>query len=511
MKLPGFLREWFDTMNPPVFFGAAALMIGIIIFGGLFTESAGIFFKEILSFISTYFGWFYVLSMTGFVVFVIWILFSRYGSIRLGGDDSRPDFSRLSWFSMLFAAGMGMGLVFWGVAEPLTHYMKPVTAEPGTPAALNESIRFTFFHWGFHPWAVYIIFGLAMAYFHYRRGLPLAPRSMLYMIIGERYKGIIGHIVDVICVAGTTLGVATSLGLGAMQINSGFKELIGISYGTDVQVIIIVVITLIATTSTVTGVGKGIKALSLTNMVLAFALLLFVIVAGPTLYQLKTLISGFGDYIQNLPGMSLWIDNRKDSSWQASWTLFYWGWWISWCPFVGIFVARISKGRTIREFVFFVFLIPTIVTFIWLSAFGGTALSIEILGNGGIWDVVQKNVSMSLNTMLSHLPFPYITQWLGLILIIIFFITSSDSGSFVDDMIASGGNPDPSVAQRIFWGFCEGGIAGVLLLAGGLQALQSASIASGLPQSIIVILGAYGLVKALKADHKSSAKELKEK
>jgi len=499
-KFNNFLDASRTYVSPPVFFSAAIMVFAVIIFGAFWTKTAATLFNNLVKGIGKYFGWYYIVSVAFFLFFVTGILFSKYGKIRLGSDDSRPEFSRFTWFSMLFAAGMGMGLVFWGVAEPITHYMKPPLATGSTPAAIKESMHFTFFHWGLHPWAIYIVFGLGIAYFHFRKGLPLAPRSLLYPLIGERYKGIIGHSVDAFCTVGTLLGVATSLGLGAMQINSGLKSLVGIEYNTFTQVIIIALITMVATISTVTGVKKGIKYLSIANIFIAVIMLSFVFIFGPTLYQIKLFISSTGEYLQNIVQTSLWVDTRSGKSWQTNWTVFYWGWWISWSPFVGIFIARISKGRTIREFILTVLFVPTIVTFLWLSVFGGSALHIEIFGSGGIAAVVSKNVSMSLNILLSKLPFKIISQWVGLFLVIIFFITSSDSGSLVDDMVTSGGNPNPHPATRVFWGLSEGGAAIVLLLAGGLMALQAASISAGLPQSLLLIAACVSLIISFRKE-----------
>jgi len=503
-KVLNFSRNY---ISPPVFFPAAGIVALIILFGAFWTNYASAFFSRLVEYIGKYFGWYYIVSVGFFLVFVIWLLFSKYGKIRLGEDGSRPEFSRFTWFSMLFSAGMGMGLVFWGVAEPIIHYMKPPMAPAGTAAALEESMRFTFFHWGLHPWAIYIIFGLGIAYFHFRLGLPLAPRSLLYPLIGKRYKGVIGHGVDAFCTVGTLLGVATSLGLGAMQINSGFKSLTGLSYGVNTQVIIIIIITIIATISTVTGVKRGIKFLSITNIYIALLMLSFVFIFGPTLFQLKLFVSATGDYFQNLIQTSFWIDTRKGNPWQVNWTVFYWGWWISWSPFVGIFIARISKGRTIREFIVSVFLLPTGVTFIWLAVFGGTALNIETLNNGVLSAIISENVSMSLNVLLAQLPFATISQWIGLVLIIVFFITSSDSGSLVNDMVTSGGSPSPHPLTRVFWGLSEGGAAIVLLLAGGLKALQAAAISAGLPLSFLLIVACIGLVKALRKESPDYLKE----
>jgi len=504
--IKNFFIRWSKMMNPPVFIGAAVTTIGIIIFGAVWTKTAKNAFSNMLDFITTYFGWYYVIVVFAFLVFVLWLYFSPFGKIRLGEDDSKPEFSRLGWFSMLFAAGMGMGLIFWGVAEPLMHYMNPAKAEAETTEALKEGMRYSFFHWGFHPWAIYIIFALGIAYFHFRHKLPLAPRSLFYPILGEKIYQWPGHVIDAFTTVGTLLGVATSLGLGALQINSGLSDLTGIPDEIKTQVIIIAIITAIAVTSTISGVGKGIKYLSLSNIGLMFVLMAFVFFAGPTLYQVKLFVTTFGGYLQKIVSMSLWLDIRPNTEWQSDWTLFYWGWWLSWCPFVGIFVARISKGRTIREFIFYVLLIPTLVTFMWFSIFGGTASHLQINEGVQLGQVVQENVAISLNALLSHLPFSSITQWVGILLVVVFFITSSDSGSLVDDMVTSGGHPNPPVAQRAFWGISEGAAAAALLMAGGLEALQTASISAGLPQSLVVIACCFSLVKALRKDVKSKKK-----
>ncbi len=493
------LQEWRDGISPPVFFSAAAFNIALIIFAGLWTNTAGLVFSATLDFITDVFGWYYILTTSGILGFVLYILFSRYGNIRLGKDNEPPPFSTFSWLAMLFAAGMGMGLVFWGVAEPLYHFKDPPHAAPRSDQALLEAIRFSFFHWGLHPWAIYVIFGLGIALLHFRHHLPLAPRSLLYPLFGKHIFGWLGHVTDAFCTIGTLLGVATSLGLGAMQINAGLARLTGIEYIVHTQILIVVLITCVATASTVSGVSRGIKYLSILNVLLMFLLLGFVFLTGPTLYQVKTLFIGMGDYFLNIVPTSLWIDFRADSHWQSNWTLFYWGWWISWSPFVGIFIARISRGRTIREFVLYVLLIPTLMNFLWFSVFGGSALYVERL-EGTLSSPIQENVAMSLHVLLEHLPGTTVMQWVGLLLIVIFFITSSDSGSFVDDMVTSGGNPNPPVANRVFWGISEGAAAAVLLLAGGLKALQAASISAGLPQSILLILACIGIPKTLRGD-----------
>jgi choline/glycine/proline betaine transport protein len=493
------LKEWREGILPPVFFTAAALSVAFILFAGIWSQTAAVLFGNALSAITQHFDWLYIAITAALVVCAVWLLFSRYGSLRLGKPDDQPQFSYTAWLAMLFAAGMGMGLVFWGVAEPLYHYHEPPTADPFSREAAAEAMRFSFFHWGLHPWAIYVVFGLSIALLHYRCDLPLAPRTLLYPLFGTRVHGWLGHATDAFCTVGTLLGVATSLGLGAMQINAGLSQLAAVDYSTSVQVWIITLITAAATFSTVSGVSKGIRYLSILNCFLMGLFLIFVFVAGPTLYQITTFFSTLTDYVQKFVPASLWLDSRPDSDWQSQWTLFFWGWWFSWAPFVGIFVARISKGRTIREFVGFVLLIPSLVNFVWFAVFGSTGLYME-KHYGSMAEPVMENVALSLHILLDHLPWAPMMQWAGIVLAVIFFITSSDSGSFVDDMITTGGNPDPPVANRIFWGVSEGAAAAVLLLAGGLQALQAVSISAGLPHSILLVLGCIGLIKVLRSE-----------
>lgn len=492
----GFLEK----MEPTVFFTSAALIVGFVLFGSFATETAAGVFDAIQGFIANTFGWVYVLGVTFMVGFVIWLYFSPYGHIRFGGDNAKPDFSYFAWFAMLFSAGMGIGLVFWSIGEPMFHYLSPPIGEGQTPEAMRQAMKFTFFHWGFHPWAVYIIFGGAIAYFHFRHKLPLAPRSMLFPIVGHKVHGGLGHAVDIMCVVGTLFGVATSLGFGAMQINSGLGAYFHLPQDTTTQIIIIISITAVATISVVSGVNKGIRLLSSFNIYLAAFMVLFIFFAGPTLFQLHLLINTLGQYLQTFVSTSFWMDMREGSNWQTSWTIFYWGWWISWSPFVGIFIARISKGRTLREFVLNVFLVPSLVTFIWLSVFGGTGLYMEQHDIADIAGVVNTDVALSLHTVLEHLPLSTLSVALGTLLVIVFFVTSSDSGSLVVDMITSGGHPHPLVSQRIFWAVSEGAVACVLLYSGGLKALQTASITTGLPIAILLLIACYGLAKAFKVD-----------
>lgn len=498
-------------MEPAVFGGSAGLVLLFLIFGSLYPKQVGNTFEGLQSFIIGNFGWFYLLSTTAILVFVIYMLFAPFSKIRLGKEQSRPDFSYFTWFTMLFSAGMGTGLVFWSVAEPIMHYRTPPLAEPQSAAAIRESLQFTFFHWGLHPWAIYALFGLSLAYYHFRHGLPLAPRSLLYPLIGQKIFGWIGHSIDVLATVGTLLGVATSLGLGAMQINAGLSMLSDLGSSTNIQVTIIAVITLIATASVVLGLDKGISRLSRFNILLAVLLMLFLLVTGPTVYLFNTLITGIGSYLQQLPFNSLWVNTADESGWQTDWTFFYWAWWISWSPFVGVFVARISRGRTVREFILGVLFVPTIATFVWLSIFGGTGLYYQVELNVPLFQAFENEPAIALHSLLQEMPLPNITLVFSTLLITVFFITSSDSGSFVDDMVTSGGHPNPPVGQKIFWAFSEGSVAATLLLTGGLQGLRTASLTSGLPMSIILLLGGVGIYRALSRDQLHEGRPDKQK
>jgi choline/glycine/proline betaine transport protein len=401
---------------------------------------------------------------------------------------------------MLFAAGMGIGLVFWGVSEPILHYADPQTAEPASPAARDEALVLSYFHWGLHAWAIYIVFALAVAYFHFNRGLPLAPRIILQPLIGERIEGPIGHFVDILCTVGTLLGVATSLGLGAMQINTSLATFFGWPEATFVQIALIAGITVVATISVVLGVKGGIRRLSLLNLWLAAALLAFVFVTGPTLFVIEVFVSTLGAYLERLPRLSLHLDPGTGSEWQATWTLFYWGWWISWSPFVAIFVARISKGRTVGEFVTGVLLVPAVVTFLWFAVFGGTAIHLQSTGAADIAALVEENNAASLQALLAALPLGTITTVVATILITAFFVTSSDSGSLVDDMVTSGGDPHPPRVQRVFWATAEGVVAAILLLVGGLTAIRNAAISFGLVMSLLLIAAMVAVWVGMRAD-----------
>lgn len=512
MKL---IDDFRDTMNPPVFLGSAGLILAFVLYGTIMPEQAGETFGRVQGFLVHYFGWFYILAASVILVFVIWLSFSRYGGIRMGGDDARPEFHGVTWFTMLVAAGMGIGLVFFGVAEPVEHYLAPLSVEAKSEAAIRDAIFYSFFHWGLHPWAIYISFALPLAYFHFRHKLPLAPRSLLYPVIGERIHGWIGHGVDILATVGTLFGVGTSLGLGAMQINAGFNQIFGWPIELFIQLLIIAVITSIATVSVVTGLKVGIRRLSQFNIGLAGLILLFVLVTGPTLYILETFTSALGYYVQNFPLTSFRVDQTAGGTWQANWTLFYWSWWIAWSPFVGVFAARISRGRTMREFIGAMLFVPTVVGFFWFSALGGTALFIEHLGPGGIEDAMavmegEEGSALAFYGMLEHLPLTTVMSILGALLIVIFFVTSSDSGSLVDVMVTSGGKENPPTAYRIFWCVTEGVVAAALLVAGGLAALRTASLTPALPMVVFLLIASWGLVKALRTDMEAEGVPSKE-
>jgi len=495
-------------VNPPVFFISAALILAFVLFGAVFPQQAGSVFDALQARIVHDFGWFYILAVALFLIFVLFLMFSRYGDVRLGPDDSEPEYSYLSWFAMLFSAGMGIGLLFFGVAEPIQHYAKPPVGEGGTVEAARQAMILTFFHWGVHAWAIYIVVGLALAYFAFRRGLPLTLRSGLFPLIGNRIYGPIGHAIDIFAVLGTMFGVATSLGFGVLQVNAGFSHLFGLPVNTTVQVILIAVITGMATLSAGTGLDKGVKRLSELNIILAIALLIFVLCAGSTVFLLQAYVQNIGAYLGAVVQRTFRMYAYEPNAWLGEWTLFYWGWWISWSPFVGMFIARISRGRTIREFITGVLLVPVLFTFLWMTVFGNTAISLDLSGAAPIVQSVANNMPVALFEVLEQLPLSVIASGIATLLVITFFVTSADSGALVIDMITSGAVPNPPVWQRIFWAICAGVVAAVLLLAGGLKALQTAALASALPFAVVMLFICYGLLRALQTENKGQAMDL---
>ena len=492
-------------VNPYVFFVSAGIILVFLFLGTIFTAPVNQAFQLLQDGIARHFGWFYVLSVGFFLVFILWLFISPYGKIRLGKSHNRPEFSNVSWFAMLFSAGMGIGLLFYSVAEPVLHFTTPPYTEPMTSESARQAMILTFYHWGLHAWAIYIVVGLSLAFFAYRHDLPLSIRSTLYPVLGNRIYGPLGNLVEILAVFGTLFGVATSLGLGVQQVNAGLSYLGVLRESQGNQLILIGGITAVATASVVSGLDNGIRRLSTLNLLFGVLLLLFVLFTGPTVFLLGSMVQSTGSYLQELVGMTFQTDVFRGLEWKKQWTLFYWGWWISWSPFVGMFIARVSRGRTIRQFIAGVLLVPTLMTFVWMVVFGHTAIHSELFGRGGISEAVSSSTPTALFALLEQLPLPRISAILATLVVATFFITSSDSGSLVIDILTSGGDPEPPVGQRIFWALTEGAVAAVLLVAGGLLALQTAVITTALPFCVIMIFMGYSRRKALRAD--SSAVE----
>jgi choline/glycine/proline betaine transport protein len=443
-----------------------------------------------------------------FVTFALWMGLSRFGDIKLGKDDDVPEFGLRTWFAMLFAAGMGIGLVFWGVAEPLSHYANPKPGVDGTDATVAQTaLAQTYLHWGIHAWAIYVAVGLALAYAIHRRNRPVSIRWALEPLLGSRVKGRIGDAIDIAAIIGTVFGVATSLGFGVLQISAGLEHTDIADSSRALQVILIIAITLVAVVSVATGIGKGIKWLSNANMVIAGGILLFVLIAGPTLFLLRDFVQSIGVYLQNVLPMTFNVSaytGADGEAWQSAWSTFYWGWWISWAPFVGVFIARISRGRTVREFVAGVLIVPTAVTFLWFAVMGGAGLYRELFGGGGIIGadgVVDEDFAMF--DLLDGMTGGVVVSVVTMLLIVLFFVTSSDSGSLVIDMLGSGGDPNPPVWSRVFWASTEGAVAIALLLAGGLLALRTMAILIALPFSVIMLGMCVATWRAFHREHQA--------
>lgn len=497
-----------STILFPVFIPAVVIALLLVVGTISNPELAGQAFAATLSYLTKTFGWFYMLAVAFFLVFIVTVAISSWGTTKLGPDHAEPQYSFPAWFAMLFSAGYGIALLFFGVAEPVLHYAAPPSGAPETVDAAKQAMQIAFFHWGFHIWAIYGLTGLVLAYFAFRHGLPLSMRSALYPLIGERIYGPIGHTVDVIAILGTLFGIATTLGLSVSQINAGMNYLWeDIPVGITTQVVLIAVITLLAIGSVVAGLDKGVKRLSILNMFLAASLMLFVFLVGPTIYILETFLQNTGSYLNNIVERTFNLQAYSRGDWIGNWTLFIFGWTIAWAPFVGLFIAKISRGRTIRQFVFGVLLVPTIFTFMWFSIFGDTALNM-IMNEGytALITEVQNDTAIALFKLYEQLPLTSIVSFITVILIMTFFVTSSDSGSLVIDSLASGGAAKTPVWQRVFWATMEGLVASALLIAGGLSALQTMSITSALPFSIIMLLAAIGMWRALVIEgHRESS------
>ncbi len=477
----------------------AVIAVWSIFFKDSFTSLS----DKIFSILTVDFGWSYLVSMTAFVGFCIFIAFSKYGKIKLGPDDSKPEYNTISWFAMLFGAGMGVGLVFWGVAEPLSHFIAPMGLEPGTAEAANFAMKTSFMHWGIHPWANYCIIGLALAYFQFRKGKPGLISSIFEPLIGEKgVKGPIGKTIDILAIFATVAGVTTSLGLGVLQINSGINYLFGIPETLLIQIIIIVIFSVIYIWSAVAGIEKGIKIVSDINLYLAFGLMVVAVIIGPNLNMINSFVNGLGQYIGNFVSDSLYTNTYGDNSWVNAWRIFYWAWWIAWAPFVGAFIARISKGRTIKEFIFGVVLAPAIGSMIWFAIFGSLGINLGIEGTLST-EVMTKIVSSpetALFIVMENYPLGKILSIISMILVCTFFVTSANSGTFVLSMLSTEGNLNPPNSKKVVWGVVQSLLAIGLLIAGGLKPLQTISIVAAFPFIFIMIFACVSLIKALKKE-----------
>jgi choline/glycine/proline betaine transport protein len=485
--------------NPVVFFTSALFIVIFVALGVIIPGPMAAIFGATAGWISASLGWLYILTITLFVIFVVAIGFSRYGKLRLGPDGSRPEYGNYAWFAMLFTAGIGSVLMFFGVAGPLSHFASnPMALEGGARSA--AALNFELYHYGLHAWGVFGLAGLALGYFAYRRGMPLRIRSAFYPVLGDRINGPIGHAIDVFTVLGTVFGVAVTLGLAGSQVNTGITRVMGLSDTIPLQIGVIGIITALAVISVALGLDRGIRRLGQINMALAILLLLFVLVAGSTVYLLQGFVQAIGYYFQNFIEFSFWNQAFNDDGWQGSWTVFIWAWQISWAPFVGMFIARISYGRTIREFVLGVLFAPLMFTVLWFSVFGLTALNMQTNGAGGLTDVVENNLRAALFVVLERLPLAGFTAVLALVVIIIFFVTSADSASLVLDTLTSGEESNSLARQRVFWAASLGAIALVLLLAGGLTALSNVVTTTGLPFLIVLAVMCYSLWQGLSSE-----------
>jgi choline/glycine/proline betaine transport protein len=495
-----------ETIHPPVFVPSALIILGIVIFSAVAVGPAGRMFSAAQGFVQGTFGWLFIAVVAGLLGVAVFLGVSRFGQLKLGPDDSTPDYSTGAWFAMLFSAGMGIGLVFWGVAEPVFIAEAPPLAEPGTIQARQEAMNFVFHHWGFSPWGIYAILGLGLAYVGFRLELPMTIRSLFHPLLGDRVNGPLGNAVDVLAVVATVFGIATSLGLGAMQVAAGFERVFGWQLGNPGLLLLIAGITALATISVVLGLDRGIKRLSQINIVAAVTLAVTVFAVGPTLFLLFAYVENTGTYIQNIFNTLAFTGayaGDEASEFLDAWTIFYWAWWISWSPFVGMFIARVSRGRTIREFVAGVLVAPTLASFAWFTIFGNTALGIPAV----IEEVTEFGENVAVFALLENLGLPaglvIGLSLLTIFVVVVFFVTSSDSGSFVVDMLTSGGDLDTAVQTRVFWAVTEGAVAATLLVAAGetgLQGLQAGAVSAGFPFAIVLVFATWSLLRGLKQE-----------
>ncbi|MDW7673253.1 MAG: BCCT family transporter [Bacillota bacterium] len=487
-------------IDPVVFYVSLVLCILFVAWGVLSPTSMSTASNAVLNYFITDFGWLYLFSVFIFLIFVVVIALSKFGSIKLGKDDEKPEYSTFAWLAMLFTTGMGIGLVFWSIAEPMYHFAAPPMGEGGTAEAAATAMRYTFFHWGLHAWAIFALVGLALAYFQFRKGMPGLISSVFYPVLGDKVNGPIGKAIDILAVFATIFGLGTSLGLGTQQINSGLEFLYGVPNTPLVNILIIAVITAIFTFAAILGIDRAISFIANWTVYAAVALMIFLFILGPTRFILNMFTETWGSYLNNIISMSLWTDAVEQKGWAGGWTIFYWAWWIAWGPFVGQFIARISKGRTIKEFVLGVLFVPTMFSFIWLSVFGATALNLEIVQGVAISEAIANDMASALFVTLAQFPLSAITSLLSIFVIAAFFVTSANSGTFVVGMLTSRGSMDPSNGVKGIWGVVLGGVAAVLLLSGGLGALQTASIAAAFPFMLVILVMIYSLVKAFSEE-----------
>ncbi|MBT2636992.1 BCCT family transporter [Bacillus sp. ISL-39] len=480
---------------------SAAFVLGFVLWGVIAPENLNASANKALNWTISYFSWFYMAATTFFVFFMLYLAFSPYRNIKLGKDEDEPKYSYFTWLGLLFAGGMGVGLVFWGVAEPLQHYADPAPGvEAETTEAAESALKYSVFHWGLQPWAGYGLVGLTIAYFKFRRNKASLISHAFYPLLGEKVNGFLGKSINIVSIIATAIGVATTFGLSAMQVSGGLGKVFGFPNSSMTQLIVIAVVTVLFMISALSGVNKGIRILSNINLGIASLLFLFVLFAGPTIFLLESAITSFGSYIGNYFQLSLGLSPFKDSSWRGDWTIFYWAWGISWAPFVGTFIARVSRGRTIREFVLGVLFVPALMGGLWFIVFGGTALHMQIYEGLELVKPAKENVETALFIMLENLPFGKVLSITGLLLITIFFITSADSATYVLSILSSRGTLNPKKYVKLIWGFIISGTASVLLISGGLKSLQAASITTALPFALLIVLMCISVIKGLRED-----------
>ncbi|TYR80626.1 BCCT family transporter [Priestia megaterium] len=494
----------------PIFWISLGVSILFVLWGVIVPDHLIRVMTSLQGYLLDRFGWFYQFSATFFLIFALFLAFSRYGKIKLGKPEDKPEFSTPTWFAMLFSAGMGIGLLFYGISEPISHFANPPFGQGQTVESAKKSLEYTYLHWGFHAWAIYAVVALALAYYKFRKNMPGLMSATLYPVLGDKVKGPIGYTVDVVAVFATLFGVSASLGLGAAQINSGFHYLFGVPVSFNVQLLIIGITTLLFITSAGTGLSKGIKYLSNTNMLLAVLLFFSFLFLSPTQYVIELFSTTFGSYVQNLPSMGLRFApfNEDNNQWVKDWTIFYWAWWISWTPFVGTFIARVSKGRTVREFVMAVLIVPTLVCSLWFGVFGGTGIYYDLIEG---LDVAKQSLETSLFFVYQQMPFGDFLSIISIVLILTFFVTSADSATFVLGMQTTNGSLNPPFFVTLSWGLILAAVAIVLMGSGGITGMQAAIIVSALPLGIVLFVMCYGLLKSFKLELSDSKEKKKEK